>query len=187
MGAVRDFTYTGQEISMDRTAEFVGLLTQHQPGIYALIRSLVPHRADAEDILQETSQVLWKKFDSFESGTNFLAWARQVARFEVQHFLRQRQADRLCFSEPLVEALADEGLQSDERASETSAALQSCLTKLDRTDRELLTNRYEENTTLQQLAEQSRASVQTLYSRLKRIRRRLFDCIHRTLAAGGTA
>ena len=34
---------------------------------------------DAEDILQACRLTLWKQFETFEPGTNFLAWARKIA------------------------------------------------------------------------------------------------------------
>ena len=44
----------------DPQIEFVRLLLRHERRIYAFIRSLLPNRDDAEDVLQETSIVLWK-------------------------------------------------------------------------------------------------------------------------------
>jgi len=42
-----------------------------QKGIYAFILFLLISPSDADDILQETLTVMWKKFDEFESGTSF--------------------------------------------------------------------------------------------------------------------
>ena len=38
---------------------------------------------DAEDVLQEANLVLWRKFDQYQEGTNFFAWACQIIRYEV--------------------------------------------------------------------------------------------------------
>ena len=51
------------------------LMTRHQRQIFGYIYTLVPNRADAEDILQETSLVICEKFDEFKEGTDFVAWA----------------------------------------------------------------------------------------------------------------
>ena len=62
--------------------DFGRLFVQHEARIYGYIRSLVVHRADAEDLLQETASMLWQKFHEFQPGSNFLAWAMSVARFQ---------------------------------------------------------------------------------------------------------
>lgn len=63
--------------------EFLQLLTSHQSRIYAYILSLVFDRTQADDLLQETNAVLWRKAEEFETGTNFVAWAFQIAYYEV--------------------------------------------------------------------------------------------------------
>ena len=50
----------------DRTAEFVGLLLQHQRRIHGYIATMLTNWADADEVLQETSIVLWQKFDEFQ-------------------------------------------------------------------------------------------------------------------------
>ena len=60
------------------------LMTQHQRRIFSYIYTLVPSRSDAEDILQETSLVICEKFSDFKIGTDFAAWACQIAYWEVR-------------------------------------------------------------------------------------------------------
>ena len=73
--------------------DFGRLFVRDEARIYGYIRSLVVHRADAEDLLQETASVLWQKFHEFQPGSNFLAWAMSIARFQVRHF-RRKEAQR---------------------------------------------------------------------------------------------
>ena len=63
--------------------EFVQLLVTHQSVIRAYVISLLPGLAEAEDVIQNTNEVLWTKRESFELGTNFKAWALTTARFQV--------------------------------------------------------------------------------------------------------
>lgn len=53
--------------------EFVTLLTANQTSLYACVLSLLPDRAAARDVLQDTNLTLWHKAADFEQGTNFLA------------------------------------------------------------------------------------------------------------------
>ena len=82
---------------LDRGARFMRVYLEHQRRIFGLIRALVPSGADADDILQETSAVLWQKFDEFDPGTNFAAWSLRIARFQVMAYYttRRRQKARL--------------------------------------------------------------------------------------------
>ena len=55
----------------DRSSELVQLMMKHQRRLFAYIMTLVPTRADAEDILQEASLTICEKFSEFKLGTNF--------------------------------------------------------------------------------------------------------------------
>ena len=75
------------ELNPTSSGEFIRLFLQNERRIYAFIVSLLPDLTDAEDVLQETSVVLWEKFDQFQPGTNFVSWACKIAHFKVlKHF-----------------------------------------------------------------------------------------------------
>ena len=67
------------EFSVHRVRQFGELLAECHRDLFTFIYSLVQHHADAEDVYQQVAVVLWKKFDTFEIGTNFAAWATTVA------------------------------------------------------------------------------------------------------------
>ena len=60
-------------------AQFVKLLMEHRSLLHSFIYALVRDVHLAEDILQEMGVVLWTKFGEFRSGSNFGAWAREIA------------------------------------------------------------------------------------------------------------
>ncbi len=66
-------TYSSSS-SLQRGERFMRLLLANQQRIYGLILALVPNWNDADDIMQETSAVMWAKFDDYEAGTDFAAW-----------------------------------------------------------------------------------------------------------------
>jgi len=109
-------------------AAFVKLITEHQGNLRAFIVSLMPGSPDVADVLQETNAVLWQKRDRFEPGTNFLAWAFRIARYEVlrQHD-RQRRSGRVMFSDATIDVLADIE-PPEESAEELLFALDHCPT-----------------------------------------------------------
>src|SRR6185436_3701537 len=69
--------------SESATEDFLRLLGQHERHLAAFVYSLVPRAADADDILQDVKVTMWREFAKFEPGTNFRAWARQIATHQV--------------------------------------------------------------------------------------------------------
>ncbi len=169
----------------DRVAEFLELYSSHYPRLQFYVTALLPTANDASDVLQETSMVLWRKFDSFELGTNFFAWACKIARFQVmKHRERQGRSARL-FDTSLLEKLAAEACDERVVRGVPLQALENCLGKLSEIDRSLIRRRYQPGTTVQQLAADVGRTANSLSKSLGRIRRVLLECIDRTLAHEG--
>jgi len=61
--------------SEERVKDFMRLFTSNEPRLRAFAMSLIPNWADAEDVMQQANLVLWSKFEQFELGTDFYAWA----------------------------------------------------------------------------------------------------------------
>ena len=163
------------------TTEFLRLLLDAQPQIYAYIRAQVPHRPDAEDVLQDTVATLWESFDKFVPGSNFLAWAYATARYKVFHF-RRHKSDLSGFSESFIELVAD---QAEEMSGEIVAmqdALAECLQKLRTSDREVVEKCYGTDSTIASVANDLGKPVDTVKSILRRSRHGLYDCIQRTMS-----
>lgn len=166
-----------------RTAEFVRLLTSHQRRLFLYILTFLPHPADAEEVLQETSSVIWAKSHEFEPGSSFLAWARSIAYYEVLAFRKRAQRDRLTFSDELLQKFADESTSVESRQDDRRLALLGCLEKLSESDRDLMARRYTAEATVQQVAGELGRPVTSIYRSLERARMALMHCIQRTLAA----
>jgi RNA polymerase sigma-70 factor, ECF subfamily len=169
----------------DANDDFVRLLIANQPRIYAYIVSLLPNWADADEVFQETGIVLWSKRDEFQPGTNFLAWACQIALNKVFN-LRKRQArSKLIFDDEFLNAVSDQRIAGSERIETRSVALKGCVEKLKPRDRELLERWYQKRGTTKTLAEQLGRPIDTIYKAMKRIRRALFHCVSENLGEGG--
>jgi RNA polymerase sigma-70 factor, ECF subfamily len=99
--------------------EFVQHLTAGQRRLYAFIRSQVASRDDADEVMQQTTTVLWEKYDSFRPDGDFVRWACGVARLEVLTHWRNRRRVRVLLGEDVAEAvgrrLADAAAEVDLR------------------------------------------------------------------------
>ena len=162
--------------------EFERLFSQCEPDIKAFVFTLLPNWSDAEDVLQRTRIILWQKFVQFQPGSNFKAWALQVARFEVKNFRRTQRSDRLCFDDELVDSLAEVRGSLIDELERRRAALDQCLRKLRASDRQIIRHCYgPKATTTKDAAERLHRPVNTLYKALNRIRRTLSECVQQVI------
>ncbi len=165
-----------------RHSLFLRAFTAHEPAIRAFVRRLVPSRADADDVMQEVSVVLWEKFGAFREGADFKAWAFGVARFEVLAWLRDKGRDRLVLDAEVVARIAEETAADEPRLERQRDALEACLQKVAPEQRELLMQAYQPDSRIQDVARGSGRTVPGFYQWLHRMRKMLLDCVLRTLA-----
>lgn len=164
-------------------AEFIQQFTKAQRRLYLYILSQVPDPVDAEEILQETNLVIWRKCNDFELGTNFIAWAYRIAGYEVLKHRERHHRDRLRFSDEFVRRIAAEARTDFEHLQEKRRALNHCLDKLRPKDRNLIERRYAPGENGKSVARSPGRPVNSVYQSLGRIRRTLFECMRRYLAA----
>ncbi|MCA9240518.1 MAG: sigma-70 family RNA polymerase sigma factor [Planctomycetales bacterium] len=160
---------------------FLRLFAQTQRPLHAYILALVYDPNVAADLLQETNILLWKKFDQFERGTQFLAWAREIARRTVLHY-RRTSARSIATLEPhLLEDLAVRFSNLAEAENNRLEVLSNCLQKLRESDRDLITSRYQPGVSVAGMAEKLGRPVNSVSQSLSRIRRSLSECLRRGL------
>ncbi len=173
----------------EKSKRFLRLFLQNERRLYAYILTLLPNRADADDVLQEASLVMWDKFNDEHPPTDFAAWGCRIAYYKVLDCCKKQQRSRVFFSQTLLERLSETAieqtasLQLDERRD----ALAACIEKLRPRDRELLAHRFAEGATIQTAAAHDGRSIDAVYKALAKIRQILFDCVTRTLATGRPA
>jgi RNA polymerase sigma-70 factor (ECF subfamily) len=146
------------------------------------ILTLLPHRADAEEVLQRTAATLWERFAEYDPSREFYPWAVRFAYFEVLNHRKERARDRLVFREELLNELAATRGQMDELLERQREALLVCLGQLTPTDAELLRRRYCTPETIGHLAAEWGATAKALYRRVDRLREKLAECIGRRMA-----
>ncbi|OHB86425.1 MAG: hypothetical protein A2V98_08530 [Planctomycetes bacterium RBG_16_64_12] len=166
-----------------KVERFAQLLATCQRRVFLYALGLVHNSADAEEILQETNLVLWRKFDQYEPGTEFARWACRIAYYEVLKFREKRARGERIFTSDFIETLATESERSMDLLDARRDALVRCLEKLRKSDRQLILRRYQERATTRTVAEALGRSVQGTRRALHRIRMALLACVERTLAA----
>lgn len=161
--------------------QFLRAFTANELAIRAYVRRLVPTRADADDVMQEVSIVLWKKFGEFREDGNFRAWAFGVARYAALSWRRDKARDRLVLNEEVVSKLAEETADDEPHLKRQREALEACMDKVSPEHRDLLMRAYQPEATIHDVARDSGRSVPGFYQWLHRVRRMLHDCISRAI------
>lgn len=169
----------------DRTQEFLELLTRHDRALGVYVYSMVQDPHDADDILQQTKMLLWRCFDQFETGTNFLAWARKTAFHQVLTHRRQKKRATSPLSDEILELLHDEVSKLSDNAERRRDVLRSCVAKLPPAHRQLITLRYYEDMEIDSVAEHIRSTAGAVYRALSRIRMNLMTCMEKELKLEG--
>ena len=158
------------------------LMTRYQRQIFAYIYTLVPDRHDAEDLLQETSLVVCEKFDDFTPGTDFVAWACQIAWWRIRYSRQKFARAKVIFDDEVFEAVARTAGEMAVELDERHEALAGCLQKLPARDRELVLTRYEPGSGVAEAARRSGRSMDAAYKALNRLRKLLHDCVTNQLS-----
>jgi RNA polymerase sigma-70 factor (ECF subfamily) len=170
-------------VDVARTEMLVRLLSKHQEDLFRYIYALLPHAEDARDVLQETCVALYRKFEEYDPDKPFLAWAYCFAYLEVLKQRERNQRGTRLLSRDLVECLARQREEHEPVLHARLLALDHCLAELPPADRELIHQRYQQKTRSEDMVRQFETSRRTLFRNLDRIRRVLFGCINRRVAA----
>ena len=176
-------TADDSDLAFARHHEFTELLQESRSRLYGYLFALVHDASDADDLFQAVAAILWEKFDSFEDGTNFTAWALKVGSLVYRNFARSQRRSRVSLSDDAIDNLAvAANKNSDCGSTMRMDALQSCLAKLPKSDRNLIQLCYTDSRRIKDIATQVGRTDHSVYSAIARIRRSLVSCVERKLA-----
>jgi RNA polymerase sigma-70 factor, ECF subfamily len=163
----------------ERHAQFLRHYAESEVALHTFVRSLVPTRQMASEVMQDVILVLWEKFDA---AADFQGWAFGVAKNVALRHLRRQSRDRHVFDDDLVNQLADDAAALVPVHDGHREALEHCLDKLPAAQRELVLTAYTKGTRMDELATRRGQTPMALYKLLHRIRQALLECVERTLA-----
>jgi len=170
------------DVPPSREAAFLRHLGAAYHDIYASALAIVGNGNDADDVIQEVCIVLWKRYEEFETGTNFRKWACSIA-FNVAKAYTRKQRRRRGFGmgEQALARIAQVQSGASELLELQRDVLLDCMGKLPEADRSFLLACYRHASSLANYARDMQMSIGTVYSKVKRLRRRLVECVKRTL------
>lgn len=148
-----------------------------------------PPGVDVDDIAQKSFVAAFTGLANYQCGSDFGGWLFTIARYQLK-----TETTRLRRIADYHTRYAPDLLQKelDRRASEAPQVqqtrleyLQLCLDELSESIRRYVTWRYDEQISLQEMAERSGRSVVAVKKQLWKLRRNLHDCIESRLRAAG--
>ena len=166
----------------DKTAQVQALFVRHSPVLRGFVVSLVADFGAVDDILHDTFLTVTAKAGEFEIGTNFVAWAKAIARFKVLHARRAHWREMNGISDEALDALCASEPEPDAAPLEHRlAALAACISALPPQTRRAVELRYQQAHSVPEAAERLGWTVGSLYVVLCRARTALRECIERKL------
>jgi RNA polymerase sigma-70 factor, ECF subfamily len=160
-----------------RHEEFVRFFLQHERGLYRYVLSLVLDTAAADEISQNTHLLLWEEFDRFDPATDFGAWARTIAYYEVLRYRKKNARERMQFDSELLQVIADRATIQYRELAAREDYLRDCLSKLSNDKRQVIKLYYSFGMTAKAVAKHLDKSVAVVEKTITRTRRALYDCI----------
>lgn len=161
------------------------LWVRNQADVYRYVFALLPHAADAQDVLQATCVALWRKAEQLDLSRPFLPLAFRFALLEVRKHRDKNRRWVEFLDDGALEKIAQEREETHELLEVRRQALDGCLAKLGSADRDLVDKHYQRHMTVPEIAEATGRNIHTLYKALQRIRRQLLACIQATQEAEG--
>jgi RNA polymerase sigma-70 factor (ECF subfamily) len=152
------------------------LIRRYLKPVYNFTYRLSNNAADAEDITQETFVKVWRHAEKFHPDENFKTWIFTIAHRSAVDLLRKKK--QLVFSDfanedgesNFVDTLRDTEPLADElfKKAEEKALIESALTKLSVTYREVLMLYYTEELTFDEIGKVLGKPLNTVKSQHRR-------------------
>ena len=153
-------------------AAFEQLYRRYRDRVFSIAYRITCNTVDAMDVVQESFSLVFRKLDSFRSGSLFSTWLfRLVVNCSIDHRRRERartwQTGQL---EQVAETAQDPGAGPEvaAQASEVGGQIQQAIVLLSPKLRVVLALRYLEDMSYDELAATLSLSLGTVKSRLAR-------------------
>jgi RNA polymerase sigma-70 factor (ECF subfamily) len=160
--------------------DFVSLISTTQRRILAYIITLVPNRNDAEEIMQETTILMWEKRSEFIPGTDFVAWGARIAYYKILNYRKRAMKNHLVIDEMQFTSIEEQAIEKCRQSEEVLYKLDECINKITESDRRLVWMRYSQNISVKEIAFRINKSVRSVYLAISRIHGLLLRCIEGT-------
>ena len=165
-----------------KSDRFFNLYNSVHLRLYSYLLTILHNSNDAEEVLQETASLLWGKFDEYQEGSNFGAWAVKIGRNKALQFLKKHKQTRRIFDDNFYDKVSQYAEKSSNEADARLKALKACVDKLPEHVKKLLSMKFTKEMSYRKISQQTGRTTNSLYQVFWKIMQTLKDCIERQLS-----
>lgn len=161
------------------------LYQQHQRAVYAYIRLRVGNDEAAEELLNDTFMVAFKRPHRYDASCEYRTWLIGIAKNLCRGWLRKHARVRQVEAEPLddthIETIPVEAMTALQclEEQELRDAMQICIDKLPERQREAIYWHWHQELKLSQIASNMACSEGTIKTQLHHARNKVMDCLRK--------
>ncbi len=157
------------------------LVADYRIRLYRKACSLIGNQDDAEDVLQEALVTAFRALDRFRGESGIYTWLYRIVVNKCRDHLRSRRSRREDAVDHVPPLISDDRISVEKNLelSDDAAYLMGKINSLDRKYRQVLTLRYSDNLSYQEIAVLIRVNIGTVKSRLFKARELLKRAILR--------
>ena len=161
---------------------FHRLIIFYQSDIYAFILSWVRNPDDAKELVQDVFLEAYRDLGSLRQHERFYFWLRQIARYHCQNWLKRKRE-----FVPLSDDIVAKTPSADETLilRETLAKIMQAVDELPETEKQILKERYLDDSTYDELQAKHGLSYKALNMRLSRAKEKVRARVEKLLAGIG--
>jgi RNA polymerase sigma-70 factor, ECF subfamily len=145
--------------------------------VFRYIAALVPNRDDAEEVFQDACLKILEKWRDYDAARPMVPWACGIAQNMARKFYERNRRRGFPLSEIAIAAVSETQHRLGAEVNLRLQKLPDCLQKLSEEQRLLLDQCYAQQGSIRAVAAAFDLDPNTVYKRLERIRRNLFECI----------
>lgn len=150
-------------------------IIKHLPALRAFALSLTRNSSIADDMVQDTVETAWRKFDRYTPGTNLRAWLFTILR---NNFHSQRRKTRREIADPDGALVGQLSVKPDHEGHIRLREFLEAFAQLPVEQREALFLVGANGFTYEEAARTCGCKIGTIKSRLSRGRKRLVELLH---------
>lgn len=162
-------------------ARFMRLWTIAQPMVANYVHALIRDHATAQDVLQETALVIFRRFAEYDDSRPFVGWALGIAKYQVLGQRRDAMRCPVVFDDEVLAGFTETWASIAPVESEVSDLVSQCLGKLASHARRLVQMRYFDDLNASEIAERLGMASAAVRVALQRVREQLRACVEQQL------
>ena len=172
-------------LNPDQQIRFTRLWTEAHPTVRQYVASLVREQSAAQDVLQNTSLALLRKFVEYDESRSFVGWALGVAKYEVLGHRRDVARNRMICDSEFLDLYTQHWADAAPRINDEELSLRHCVGELSGRAKSIVELRYAKGKTSDAIADKLNLTAANVRTTLKRTREALRRCVERQMSLRG--